>query len=83
MASSANGESQSQEAEGGWVVGELLGGVAAGESLCPCHGWLHGLGLGYPGHMVLPPLYWKQVPGAEEWQLKQMLPSLEGGCISK
>lgn len=69
------------------MVGELFESVAASESLCPCPGWLHALGLGYPGPVVLPPLCWKQVPegtsGAEEWQLKQMLPSLEGGCIPK
>lgn len=66
------------------MVGELLGSVAASESLCPCRGWLHVLGLGYPGHMVLPLLCWKQVPeGTSEAELKQMLPSLEGGCIPK
>lgn len=68
------------------MVGELLESVES-ESLWPCHGWLHALGLGYPGHMVLPSLCWKQIPegtsGAEERQLKHMLPSLEGGCISK
>lgn len=61
--------------------GGTLLGVTASESLHPCRGWLHALVLGYAGHVVLPTLCWKQVPGAKGWQPKWMLHTLEGDCI--
>lgn len=61
------------------MVGELFESVAASESLCPCHGWLHVLGLAtwFCPHSAGN----RSLSGIQG--LKQMLPSLEGGCIPK